>query len=165
MGYTHRWYRRKELALHEWKPFVDDWLRVYGEVLLRPGIRLTGPDSRAFPIVIHEAAVAFNGDPGWESFEFERIANPRSRSHSDPNWYFSSCKTLRYPYDLAVASCLIVAKRHFGASLVVCPDTRNERDWDEARLLCLATVGYGPHFTIGRDPAFGTVLEESPAAP
>ena len=56
-------------------------------------------------------------------------------------------KTEHRPYDLAVMSCLIIAKRYLGKGIVVCSDGADEK-WESARRLCEAQFGYGGGFKL-----------------
>ena len=50
-------------------------------------------------------------------------------------------KTNRKPYDLAVMSCLIIAKHYLGGKLEIGTDGTME-DWNPARELCMLRLGY-----------------------
>src|SRR5262245_47480611 len=146
MGYTHYWYRPLDLPRDKWGAFLTDWIRVYDELIFR-GIVIGGAAERPEdPPFMNRWLVAFNGVPPCEDFRLERTYEFPQRMKEDGRG-FSFCKTERLPYDLAVTSCLLVAKRHFGDALAVLSDGQ-DRDWEAARELCDSVLRYGRTFHI-----------------
>lgn len=149
MGYTHYWYRPLELPRDTWSAFLRDWTRIYDELVFR-GIVLTASTERPDdPPVMNRWMVAFNGEPACEDFLLACAYELPHRMKEDGRC-FSFCKTQKLPYDLAVTSCLLVAKRHFGDTLSVASDGEDE-DWRGARELCETVLGYGQAFHITHD--------------
>ncbi len=74
---------------------------------------------------------------------------PEDREHwigsKDKRYQFECCKTAYRPYDVLVTALLIAAKHHFGTAIRVSSDGES-KDWDEARMLCEVTLGYGRTF-------------------
>lgn len=62
---------------------------------------------------------------------------------------FDFCKTARKHYDLLVTGVLLAFKRHFGDAVVVTSDG-NDSEWEDARLFCSLTLGYGLDYHITR---------------
>ena len=84
----------------------------------------------------------------------ERFGNPSSVEERETNppglvgKYHHYTKTEHHPYDLAVMTCLIVAKHYLGKGIVVCSDGAEDK-WGPARRLCENYVGYGGDFVLG----------------
>ena len=98
-------------------------------------LRRTMPDNEYTKVYGTESPLTING---------VRDAIPRE-------WvgkYFNKCRTLYKPYDLAVCCCLLVAKRWFGALMVVASDGTND-NWADVRGACQRVLGYGAGMTFG----------------
>lgn len=155
MGYTHYWYRRRELE----QPHFHRWVRDVA-VLLGHLPRCTdtaGGHYRGHPLlvrgplgtgdpVLSDMEVAFNGDEAagldHETFVVERVYQPYPQDTPDLSGrFFGFCKTARKPYDLAVTAALLLLQRHFGSAVRVCSDG-TPQEWEPA--LELVTQVFGP---------------------
>jgi hypothetical protein len=67
-----------------------------------------------------------------------------------PTLFGSFCKTEFKPYDVLVTCSLLIIKHHLGNRAIVRTDG-NERDWDDARILCFSRLGYGSEYTLDDD--------------
>jgi len=157
MGYTHYWYRVKDLS-EGWNEFVEDVRKVYrnlpkysetaGGYYKDRVIKVCGGFGNGKP-VFDENEVWFNGDKkrglDHETFYFPRIFNASKefwgfeRKPKD-GLYFDCCKTDRKPYDLLVCCVLILTKIHFKDRIKVKSDGRL-KDWTPAFHL-MQTLGF-----------------------
>jgi hypothetical protein len=64
----------------------------------------------------------------------------------------------RKPYDIAVCSALIIAKKHFGESIMISSDGDNE-EWQESKALCQKVLGYGEYLNMDYAPPVGEFTE------
>ena len=100
--------------------------------------------------------VIFNGigDNAHETFYFERVIQKAEfeqfRDDTTKTHLFNFTKTARKPYDIAVCSALIIAKKHFGEDIFVSSDGNNE-EWTESKELCQRILGYGINFDMDYD--------------
>jgi hypothetical protein len=86
------------------------------------------------------------GNCDYEPFRFLRVLNPCDDVTGDGLcWAFA--KTGFRPYDLAVTSALLVAKRHIRERMIVETDG-GELQWADAKELCQSVLGYGGSFGI-----------------
>lgn len=148
MGYSHHWYRPIDLPRDAWSAFLADWVKVQDALGLE-GLKLAGPGGDPDdPPPANNLSVAFTGAGAarFEDFFLTRRFEHPERVKEDGRC-FSFCKTGGRPYDLAVTSCLLVAKRHFGDALQVGTDGR-DGDWQRAREVCEAALGYGQTFHV-----------------
>src|SRR5262249_38069780 len=122
MGYTHYWYRPRELDAERFSAWTADVRRIlenlpaqrqdrYG-FWVRDASRskhemlplvIAGPHGTGQPEVTANA-VAFNGtvegDLWHESFSVERVFSSRFEQSDENGWLFDFCKTAQKPYDL-----------------------------------------------------------------
>jgi hypothetical protein len=125
MGYTHYWYKEKELSENNWKTFIAEI-----EVLFKGNTLLCSeydkPDS--LPIADDEL-VRFNGkdEDGHETFYFPRVESGQTE---DDGKRFSFCKTAYKPYDSYVVRALMLAEEHFGKGIRV----ESDGDWDTVKV-------------------------------
>jgi len=89
------------------------------------------------------------GDCSHESFILKRIFKADYEQEREGK-LFSCCKTAYKPYDLAVISCLIIAKQHLGEEISVHSDGSSE-DWSDGRILCQKLLGYGEDFKLDEE--------------
>lgn len=95
-----------------------------------------------------------------ESFFFERVYEPwpgqkqsesvisfESTRKRRPTLWGSFCKTEYKPYDVLVTCALLIIKHHLGNFVVVRSDGE-DIDFDDARLLCFARLGYGDKYIL-----------------
>lgn len=82
----------------------------------------------------------------FETFWFPRVARQVAADADGRFW--DRTKTAFRPYDLAVTSALVVAKRHLGATLRIDSDGGQAQWWD-ARLICQTVLGYGLTVSLG----------------
>ena len=87
------------------------------------------------------------GDCSHEPFIFNRVYKPETWEKSKEGKYFSCCKTAFKPYDLAVITFLIIAKKHLGCAIDVSSDGQDYH-WFDAKLICQMVLGYGLDFNV-----------------
>lgn len=139
MGYTHFWYRVREIELDVYFKILTDFKRLL-PVLTEEGVRLAGSGGTGDPI-IDEDNILFNGVGAerYEDFVFPRIL--RLWDESDENdQYFQFCKTSAYPYDQAVIAFLLIAKHHLKQDIAVQSDV-GAKKLDATKKLCQTTLG------------------------
>jgi hypothetical protein len=140
MGYTHYWYRVREIELEVYFKILTDFKRLL-PVLTEEGVRLAGSGGTGDPI-IDEDNLLFNGVGAerYEDFVFPRIL--RLWDESDENdHYFQFCKTSAYPYDQAVIAFLLIAKHHLQQDITVQSDVRAEK-MESVKILCQTSLGF-----------------------
>jgi len=144
MGYTHYWYKVKELPKNKWELFLDDFSKLIHEAkfgdLIEGGIH-----GEAY----QDDIVDFNGigEEAHENFYFPRVEDTSKFTQYQNGKIFNFCKTARKEYDPVVCSALIVAKKHFGSLIDISSDGSNEAEmWHEAKEYCQNTLGYGAQF-------------------
>ena len=101
MGYTHYWYRRKEIPKEDFLRIVGLFKKVY-PVLSEMGVVLKGPDGTGDPIITDEE-VYFNGDANCGHAERELcIAWPATKARGieeegalDGTWFGGRLVTAR----------------------------------------------------------------------
>jgi len=82
------------------------------------------------------------GDCSHESFVLPRVFRLREWSEPDEHGrYFDCCKTAYKPYDLAVISCLLIAKHHLGDDIMLSSDGTPE-NWADGVDLVKRVFGY-----------------------
>ncbi len=92
-----------------------------------------------------------SGDCSHESFHFDRDRGEgETWEKPEEGLYFDFCKTAFKPYDLAVITFLIIAKRHLGESLKVSSDGEDQH-WFDGKMLCQMVLGYGLEYAINKD--------------
>ncbi|PYE49304.1 hypothetical protein HUB98_03785 [Paenibacillus barcinonensis] len=139
MGYTHYWYRIREIELDVYFKILTDFKRLL-PVLTEEGVRLAGSGGKGDP-VINDEHVLFNGvgSERYEDFVFPRVL--RLWDEPDENdQYFQFCKTSAYPYDQAVIAFLLIAKHHLQQDITVQNDVGAEK-LEAAKKLCRTTLG------------------------
>lgn len=144
MGYTHYWRRRKSIPQPVFNAIVRDFRKVMAAIEEK-GVRVCGGDGSGKPHVGKDS-VSLNGcgNESLETFSFPRIYKPMYNPVANENndRLFDFTKTGQQPYDIAVTSFLLIARRHIGDSLVVTTDGE-DADWKEARTVVQETLGYG----------------------
>ena len=140
MGYTHYWYIADEISQDSWDKFLGDFR------LILPNFEST-LDIQGDQKLEHDKDVIFLngiGELAHESFLLERVTDISgfTQRDDDDGLIFKFCKTAQKPYDIAVCSALIIAKKHFGESIVISSDGDNE-EWEESKALCQKILGYG----------------------
>ncbi len=130
MGYSH-YFETRNVNPEEWSAFLKDFQKILPEFI----DLLDVIDDQKLDF--DEVYVFFNGieDDAHETFVLEKNAQ-------------GFCKTGRKPYDLAVCSTLIVAKKHFGEKMDVSSDGSDADGWSQAKDLCQKILGYGETFDI-----------------
>ena len=149
MGYTHYWYRKKELDGADLRPAAADCAQM--------AVAAEIPLERVYPGEPAEFGpeqILFNGrgEEGHEDFFL-----PHSLAKG-PGGYigrdergriFDYCKTARKPYDLTVCCCLIVLKHWLGEDISIKSDGDDaEANGSRARSLCQRVLGYGGDFSL-----------------
>lgn len=139
MGYTHYWYRVREIELDVYFKILTDFKRLL-PVLIEEGVRLAGSGGTGDP-VINDDNLLFNGVGAerYENFVFPRVL--RIWDEPDKNdQYFQFCKTSAYPYDQAVIAFLIIAKHYLQQDITVQSDVGVEK-LEDAKKLCQTYLG------------------------
>lgn len=152
MGYTHYYYRKKELDPIAYLAAAEDCKRVCeSELSLLAGRNGDGPPE------FTSERIGFNGidDSGCEPFRFDRVFESHYMSADEKGRFFNCTKTRHLPYDLAVMCCLIVLQRRFGDDVQVASDGES-REWQPARDACQRVLGYGADFKLSRDEETAT---------
>ncbi|GGI98142.1 hypothetical protein [Paenibacillus hunanensis] len=142
MGYTHYWYRPKEIEPITFVKIKMDFERVL-PALTEAGIKLGNGYGLGFPIMNGEM-ILFNGpgSQGYEGMNFPRILTlhpddqPNEQGH-----HFEFCKTDQRPYDLAVTAFLLIAKHHLQDDLIIRSD-KGHSNWEAAQKLCEPILNY-----------------------
>ena len=148
MGYTHYWYKVRELSHDDFDSFVRDFNKVL------PNFRSLLDQSGDCPLEISKDFVYFNGieEQAHETFHFERVIEKRDFEQFENNetktHLFDFTKTAQKPYDIAVCSALIIAKKHFGSDIHISSDGDND-EWTESKALCQKILGYGNSLNMG----------------
>lgn len=144
MGYTSKFYKVKEISPSKWELFLVDFNKVL------PHFEDVLDKTTDQKLVMNNEIIFFNGigDESHETFYIDRVSDENSKEtyHQDERKgkYFECCKTNRNPYDLAVSSALIIAKKHFGEDFIVGSDGDNsDEEWIMAKELCHKVLGYG----------------------
>lgn len=87
-----------------------------------------------------------------------------SHREVDPSWWPQVLtKTNLFPYDLVVTAALIAAKHHLGSGIQIRSDGE-DRDWEDARQICQAVLGYGQEYHLGDDPEMAELTKVDPTA-
>ena len=87
------------------------------------------------------------GDCSFDGFHFPRIDWQPGLNLEKHYW--SSCKTNRRHYELAIQVILIAAKHHLGPTLLL---DGVEAHWADARSLCQRVLGYGQDMALFEEP-------------
>lgn len=147
MGFTRYWYHNR-ISRPTWELITQDCAKLIKAAEGQIKIVMVRGSSVSCP-EINNKRIVFNGlgDEGCETFIFDRV--PKDAYEGEPQGQrtggvFNFCKTLSLPYDLLVASCLIVMRRYLGYEIEISP-TRSS-DWDKARAFTKAVLGYGEEF-------------------
>ena len=156
MCYTHYWYIADEISQDSWDKFLGDFR------LILPNFEST-LDIQGDQKLEHDKDVIFLngiGELAHESFLLERVTDISgfTQRDDDDGLIFKFCKTAQKPYDIAVCSALIIAKKHFGESIRISSDGENH-DWQEAKTLCENTLGYGEYLNMDYSPPVGEFTE------
>ena len=135
MGYTH-YFGLQNTDQRKFEKVAADCMKVCEA----SGVRIFFENDEVQPPKFEKGEIRFNGagEDGHEPF----ILRPGETG--------KLCKTAEKPYDLCVASCLIVLKHHFRKDFNVHSDGENE-DFAKARALCQKTLGYGEEFVLDTD--------------
>tara|TARA_R110002051_G_scaffold252068_1_gene311373 strand:- start:125 stop:595 length:471 start_codon:yes stop_codon:yes gene_type:complete len=140
MGYTHYWYIADEISQDSWDKFLEDFR------LILPNFQ-SKLDIQGDQKLEHDKGVVFLngiGELAHESFLLERVTDITgfTQRDDDNGLIFKFCKTAQKPYDIAVCSALIIAKRYFDQSIMISSDGDNA-EWKESKALCQEILGYG----------------------
>lgn len=84
------------------------------------------------------------GSGSYETFCIDRIYQDRGEPDKT-GLYFAFCKTAYRPYDLAVTAALIIFDHY--TDIVISSDGE-DKDWQDARVLCFNLLGYGMDFSL-----------------
>ena len=149
MGYTHYWYRTREIEYSIYQYIVIDMKKI----CKKSGIAIGDGNGEGEPFFTDEHVV-FNGygdAEAYETFAFPRnMFVVKGELEPDNNLYIEFCKTAQHDYDLCVAACLVVAKHYLKDKIEVGCDG-GEYGFDEAKDLCQEHLGYGGDFETGKD--------------
>lgn len=164
MGYTHYWYRGKEIPSLVMGAIIADFKKVVPTL----GVELAdGMGEGEAKLTAKEAW--FNGKrpEDYETFHFPQVLEKAYDSHkpvekicyykqdgtpvlNSPNRvgkWFEFCKTAQRPYDIAVCAFLIIAKHHLKDDIIIASDGELS-DWQPAIDKVTATLNYGSDFAL-----------------
>jgi hypothetical protein len=128
MGILHNWYRPEELDRETFRRAKDDFKKILPE--LEKKADLVGIEGRPKPIAEDYGVMFSVGKLPW--FILTCVYPHRHRMRPGATMHSDSVKTYGNPgYDLAVMSCLLVFKHHFGDALKVGSDLDIEK-WQPA---------------------------------
>ena len=97
--------------------------------------------------LVTKRALPPNGDGTYESFIVDQAECGAFADRAGARGLvFGFCKTNYRPYDLCVQACLIVLSRRVSRFYVTSDGCSG--DWDDARRLCVAKLGYGEGFEL-----------------
>ena len=167
MGHSYHYYVEKEYDADMFLKIVDDFgaiktpLKEIGADIA--GYRGYGePSISSFGIVFNGAYADTNGIASEPFYLYPHVLDvfphkePAGKGTPVPKTlegkYRLSVRTRDFAYDLAVQTCLIVAKRHFGESIQVMSDAEIY-EWGRAKDLCQQHLGYGKDFDL--DGSYG----------
>ena len=144
MGYTHYWYIADEISQDSWDKFLGDFR------LVLPNFENT-LDIQGDQKLQHDKDMIYLngiGELSHETFLLERVTDTTGfTQRDDDGLIFKFCKTALKPYDIAVCSALIIAKKHFDKSIMISSDGDNE-EWKESKALCQKILGYGDNLNM-----------------
>jgi len=112
-----------------------------------------GPSSTAIVGSFYEVGITVKhrccaGSCCCETFSLERSIELDSHNEADECGLYSGyIKTAFRPYDIAVTSALLIAKRHLGDQFVI-ESNGADAQWADARRLCQKVLGHGDWFGI-----------------
>lgn len=152
MGYTHYWYRISLIPTDTFTKIIEDWTKVFDLGEFRP--ILANGNGHLTPQIDSEKVI-FNGiankkDEAHETMYFPRELKEDDMRQSRDGLYFEFCKTAQKPYDIAVTTFLIIAKKHLGKHIKVSSDGTNA-EWREAKILVQKALKYGMTFKMTDD--------------
>ena len=156
MGYTHYWNIADEISRDNWYKFIEDFHKIL------PNFESTLETQGDQKLQTINGMVFLNGigELSHETFCLERVTDTTgfTQRDDDNGLIFKFCKTAQKPYDIAVCSALIIAKKHFGESIMISSDGENH-EWQEAKTLCENTLGYGEYLNMDYSPPVGEFTE------
>jgi hypothetical protein len=144
MGYTHYWNIADEISRDNWYKFIEDFHKIL------PNFESTLETQGDQKLQTINGMVFLNGigELSHETFCLERVTDTTGfTQRDDDGLIFKFCKTAQKPYDIAVCSALIIAKKHFGESIMISSDGDNE-EWQESKALCQKILGYGDNLNM-----------------
>ena len=144
MGYTHYWNIADEISRDNWYKFIEDFHKIL------PNFESTLETQGDQKLQTINGMVFLNGigELSHETFCLERVTDTTGfTQRDDDGLIFKFCKTAQKPYDIAVCSALIIAKKHFGKSIMISSDGDNE-EWQESKALCQKILGYGDNLNM-----------------
>jgi hypothetical protein len=152
MGYTHYWYIADEISRDSWYKFLEDFHKIL------PNFESTLDTQGDQKLQTVNGMVYLNGigELSHETFCLERVTDITgfTQRDDDNGLIFKFCKTAQKPYDIAVCSALIIAKRYFGESIMISSDGDNA-EWKESKALCQKILGYGEDLNMNYSTPVG----------
>jgi hypothetical protein len=92
-----------------------------------------------------------NGHCDYESFNFDRdMGKLKKWENPTSELWFNCCKTAFRPYDLAVITFLIIAKKHLKDQIKVSSDG-TDANWFDGKMICQMMLGYGLEYIINKE--------------
>lgn len=135
MGYTHYWYRAKELPQDLWNEFISDVNFFVIDSPMSDGKNVLAEeyDKPENPPIINESEIRFNGKEGGghETFYLERVIPEHAQPIREEK-FFNFCKTAHKPYDKYVVEVLSLAEMRFGDLIEISSDG----DWEKIKVHC-----------------------------
>lgn len=141
MGRSHTWNRPVDMDKALFVKAKEDFLKILPEIR-KQAPKLTGIEGLPKPIV-EDFGIFFHMDPA-EQFVLACMTPEPKRSRVKPGktTLYGYVKTYHIPeYDLAVMSCLLVFKHHFGDTFRIGSDAGVE-DWQSAIDFVSKHLGY-----------------------
>lgn len=149
MGYTHHWYRRKEIRQDVFDLILRDFKLARPTLEEEMGFKLADGFGSADSVPqLDSLAIIFNGPSSecHETLYFPRTDDEQMRPDGT---VFGFTKTNRKTYDLAVTALLVIAKHHLGTDIKVSSDG-DLPEWADAVLVTKKVLGYGEDFVLDK---------------
>jgi len=152
MGYTHYWYRKKEIPQDRfdiiYHNFYTAYLKLQGD---KKSILGNGAGEEATLPEITSQNIIFNGrgDDAHETVYFPRVLTRKDMNSVKPEkgFYLDCTKTARKPYDFYVMVFLIIAKFFLQDDIKISSDGSHEPEtWQPAIDWMVKNFGYGMDF-------------------
>ena len=147
MGYTHYWYRPKELDAKRFELWRRDVFKLSARLPERSASAGGYYADKPVRVEITDTAdlVEFNGAPyeelGHELFFMPRVLGPDDARQQDENGlYFQFCKTARKPYDLLVVAALVALHAYF-PEITIASDGDGD-EWADGLRFCQRILDY-----------------------
>jgi len=143
LGYTHYWYKQKEIPYDRWTDILLDFKKVLPEFI----DLLDHETDQKLETSLDRIFLNGIGEEAHETFSFDRVSSGTADEGTDH--IFNCCKTARKEYDISVMVALMIAKKHLGKNISVKSDGSNEPDmWQHAKDICQEKLNYGSNWSF-----------------